>query len=374
MINKKQNESFDEYKTRLFENKVAYDLTWTQIAQYLNSCSVETKSADQYRRESYKLGNPSSNKVVCDLKTLQVRLTKERRSLRRYVNGVSQFDIMRELAVECAKELCKSKEDFKLVKNAAESTSGALVISDWHYGIEVKVPVNRYDTEIAKIRVEKLTSKVIDQCKKENIKVLHLINLGDMISGRIHPSINMENMEDVIDQTVNVSYLLIQMFETILKHNISIEYYSCVDNHSRVEPSKEFSIESESFHKFIDAMLQERFRKSDAVVFHKNQFNDIITFAVSGKVISAVHGHKDNINNLVTDLTMLTKIKPDIVLCAHWHHFIANDNNGALLLCNGSLMGTDSYAWDKRLYAEPSQLFFTLTPSGVESINRIVLR
>ena len=59
---------------------------------------------------------------------------------------------------------------------------------------------------------------------------------------------------------------------------------------------------------------------------------------------------------------------------AHKHHFRVDEKNGVLVMTNGSLMGTDDYAYNKRLSSNPSQTFIVVTPNNVaEMIHRIIL-
>ena len=73
----------------------------------------------------------------------------------------------------------------------------------------------------------------------EKIQYLYVINLGDLISGRIHAPLRINSRMDVVSQTQQISELVAQFLAELSRHFSKIEYYDCLDNHSRVEPIKE---------------------------------------------------------------------------------------------------------------------------------------
>jgi predicted phosphodiesterase len=120
-----------------------------------------------------------------------------------------------------------------------------------------------------------------------------------------------------------------------------------------------------------------RFEGNDRINVNPNLINDdIMAFSVlDGKyVVGGVHGHKDKPGKVVENLTMMTKIKFDLILTAHLHHFSADEQNETVVVSNGSLMGTDKYAMDLRLTSKPSQnIILVNDKSVVDSIHRVVL-
>ena len=63
-----------------------------------------------------------------------------------------------------------------------------------------------------------------------------------------------------------------------------------------------------------------------------------------------------------------------ILLTAHRHHFSADESNECLVVSNGSLMGTDSYAANLRLSSKPTQNLIIVSEDNVaQSIYRIIV-
>ena len=91
----------------------------------------------------------------------------------------------------------------------------------------------------------------------------------------------------------------------------------------------------------------------------------MITFNVFSHKILGVHGDKDKPSTVIEKLSMLSQTHYDLVLTAHYHHFQCDERNNTLLVGNGSLMGTDSFAQKLRLSSKPSQNLIICTPKNV---------
>lgn len=373
----KEHESFEEYKSRLYFNKIAYGLTWAELAMFLNShpeCP-EARSGDYYRRDSYKKTSNRTDPthVLLELKKLRQHIADEKQELKKLLTEDHKLEVLRQEMSKFATRFTTAP--FSITEEPVKSREAILLISDWHYGNVVSLPVNQYNRSSARNRVEQLTSRVISLCKEAGVNHLYLLNLGDLISGRIHYTLQIKNECSVVEQVMEVSNLLANMLAAFMKAGIYIDYYSCVDNHSRLEPNKELSIEEDNFYKLIDWYLQACFSPRDELVFHKNEHRDIITFKTgTGVNVAAVHGHKDSDKDMAQTLDVVTRTKLDLILYSHYHHFTMNDNMEKIKIGNGSLMGTDTYAWDKRLHSRPSQtLIVTSSREAVESVHRITL-
>jgi predicted phosphodiesterase len=161
----------------------------------------------------------------------------------------------------------------------------------------------------------------------------------------------------------------------IYSKGICIEYYDCLDNHSRLEPIKSDSLDLESLTRIIPWFLKERLAIYEGININSNTYDeDIIDFTVLGYRVAGVHGHKDKSNKVVEGLTLLTKEHFDLILTAHYHHFSCDERNETLVVSNGSLMGTDNYAKNLRLCSKPSQNLIIVTNESVaDYIKRIPL-
>lgn len=315
---------------------------------------------------------------LLELKKERVKIQDEMNQNRAYVRRLAREDTLKEIALEAAKimgskKLLEVSNDDMLV--TANEKEAILLLSDWHYGMDINSHWNEFNLDIARRRINDLLFEVIQRCRKEQIDTIHVLNLGDLIAGRIHLPLRIESRIDTITQVMEVSEILAEFLHNLKCNFGFVHYYSCTDNHSRVEPDKTQSIDLESLCRITDWYLEARLESED-VIIHKNKYSeDIITLNVAGHPIIAVHGDKDKPAAAISRLSNFTRHTYDAVLMSHRHHFSADEECGTLVIGNGALMGTDAYAKSLRLHSEPSQTLIFVTPERVaDSIVRIVLR
>ena len=189
-----------------------------------------------------------------------------------------------------------------------------------------------------------------------------------MISGRIHLPLRINSRIDAVQQTIEVSEILAE-FLSELSNYTNIIYQSVLDNHSRVEPNKKESIQTESFARIIDWYLKERLKNNLNFYFMENKFSeDIAIFDVLDHIVVAVHGDKDPQRGIIEKLNSYLGGHVDLILSAHRHHFSADENNNTEFYCNGSLIGQDDFAESLRLNSRPSQLMFICTPENFSEV------
>lgn len=329
-----------------------------------DSKSMTSQEIDYYQR-------------LADLKKERVKVSDERVQVNAYIRRLSREDTIKEIAEKAAKIVADKKYLSETAKPTPTGSNEAILqISDWHYGLVVDNWCNKYDPGIAIERIHTLRSSVIAYIQREGISTLHIVNLSDLIAGRIHLQIRLESRMDVISQVIEVSEILAEFIHGISKY-CNIRYYDCCDNHSRIEPNKKDSLQLETLSRITHWYIKNRFSDISNVEVIDNEYgDDIIAFDVCGGKFSvcAVHGDKDAPGRAIDNLSMLCKKHFDLVLTAHMHHFTADEKNETVLIGNGSLIGTDEYARGLRLSSKPSQnLIMCSNTNVVESLHRIIL-
>ena len=376
------------------------EMTWVDVKEILNDV-LDLNYSDSWYRKNYRndsfpeflthrliedtVKNVESNSVeedkLFELRKERVKLSDERSQMMAAVRRIAREETLLEIAKQVAETL-KDKPvlpNYSYVKIGG-TNSAILEISDWHYGIEVNNPWNIYNPEIAKDRIIKLRDRVVELIQANKVKELYVANLGDLISGRMHDTIRIQNRIDVISQSLEVAEILVE-FLAYLSQYVNIKYISTSDNHSRLEPKKDSSLDLESLTRVIQALLEARIdalqarKKCNNIEFIRSPYGpDIATFNIKNYKVGAVHGHKDSPKMIVNNISLMTRDNYDLILSAHLHHFSAEDNQNTMVISNGSLMGVDEYAESLRLVNKPSQNFIVVSDdSVVESIHRIVL-
>lgn len=383
---KKKTEQMSDldYIQYVVKNKKSFGMTWDDIQDLLNEELCTCHSESYYRKNFGKFideedakTSDSSIKSVLEQEMDKVKLSDVRVQWNACMRRLQREDTIREIAREYADTMQQSVPlDYTMTCQPIQSDCEQILeISDWHYGMECDNPWNTYNPDVAKQRVKKLVQSVKDKCKKHNVSCLHVVNLSDLIAGRIHLPLRLESRFDVITQVMEVSEILASVIYELQKI-VPIKYYDCLDNHSRLEPNKKDSLDLESLVRIIHWYIKDRFQAFDNVEVEENYYGqDVITFTSMGHSIVGVHGHHDSPSKVIDNMSLMTHKHYEIVLSAHLHHFSCDEKNETVLVSNGSLMGTDSYATNLRLSSVPSQNLIIVTEDNpVEQIYRITLK
>lgn len=371
-------ESFDEYKIRCYKEKQTSNISWKVLASIINDYTDTPHSESYYRKECRKLIQSGIltqeeksikedlQEIVQKIKKERYKLQEERTQNNAYVRKLAREETLKDIAKDFADKMSSKKLlEVHNSWNTNEEKEAILMISDWHYGIEVNNYFNVYNPDICRERVSKLLNEVIDIGTENKIRKIHVVNLSDLIAGRIHLTIRLESREDVISQVMTVSEILAE-FLTELSKYFEVCYSDVMDNHSRLEPSKKDSIELETLVRIIPWYLKERLSKNKCIKFIENSYADDITaFKVFDFNVVGVHGHKDKPNKVIENLSAMTRRRNDLVLSAHYHHMSLDESHECLRISNGSLMGVDTFAQDLRLTNKPSQTMIICTPDNV---------
>lgn len=384
------NSDFDNRLYELGLSKLSKKLTWADIADILfseyswhdfSSCITKDFCRKRYYKLLNKNGNCTDNKEIAetllnDIKKERVKLSDEIVQNNAYIRQLAREETIKEIAKEYAEVMYKGKilnVDYE-VRPMNVTKSAILQLSDWHYGLDVNNYWNSYSPEICIKRVNELQEKVKSLLINNNINKLYVINLSDLISGYIHLTLRLQNRYDVITQVMDVSEILAEFLNNISKY-ANIEYYDCLDNHSRLDPNKKDAINLESLTRITHWYLKDRLKFNNRIIIGDSDKygGDIIEFYCNNHLVAGVHGDNDTMQNVVERISLMTGKKYDLILIAHNHYFAASEDTECIVVQNGSLMGTDFYATKLRKRSTPSQNFIIVSSDNVvDSIHRIV--
>lgn len=367
------------YSIGVTHKELNHGKNWIELAKVLGL----DWTGEQYRKwilhQRYKHNAVPKNPRVLDDKTVndismddvEYSLTKQRQSLekermkvrdeRTSLNRTLREEARLERFIDTVREVAHEYRELpaaiinpeKADQMICEAVYG---LADLHLGPEFENCINSYNQEEALKRINKLANDIIYYCKLNSVHTLHFINLGDLIAGIIHPTIRLDQEYDVITQVIRVSELVTQLVY-VLKQNIpTVTYRTVVDNHARIMPDKHQHIELENLNRIVDVFVEERLKES-GVIFPKDNIDiGIGRFELSnGKKFFFMHGHEDRKSSVVQDIMGLTHEFPDYILMAHYHNSAEHTFQGAKLFISGSIIGTDAYAFGKRLFGQPEQ-------------------
>jgi len=383
-------ENNEEYIKRICSKKEEIGLSWQNVADICNEICGYNYSESYYRKK-YKislvdelvgvLSNDNNEEVrnlediLGEIRQEKQRIRDERAAANALYRRVDREQTIKEIAIIAADRISEKvilDSNGQVFVNHGDR-SAILNISDWHYGIEINNYWNRYNVNEAKKRINNIFTDTINYIAKNRIAKLYVLNIGDLISGRIHAPIRIDNQEDVITQTIEVSEILAEFLNELSKC-VEIEFHSVSDNHSRVEPNKKESLDLESLSRIIPWYLKTRLADNEYVTIADNKYDDDMSiFDCENWTVAMAHGDKDKLTNISSHLSLMTGKHIDLICTAHMHHFACDEVNQCMIVSNPSLMGTDTFAKNKRLTSRPAQTLILIGKTApIEDIHYIV--
>ena len=235
------------------------------------------------------------------------------------------------------------------IKNGNEAS---LLVSDLHAGATVDSIFNYYDLDVLRERMEELANKTIAFCKRDNVDLLHANFLGDFITGIIHGSTIAQAQEDVIDQILDASDIIVEFIKTLRKEIPCIKTYFVYGNHGRTSPNKSDRAYKENFERLIASIVRKDLRKTDIKVIDGG-YEDFVTYKLrDGKLIVSTHGTNDSPDMANKNFT---KLLGEDVYCVQMGH-LHDVREGKGTTVNGSIMGSDDYSISHRWNSKPTQV------------------
>ena len=384
--NQQVEETYDDWKYRLILGKRDgnVSLSWAEICKLLDlPCSSEhirkiALGVAEYRdflkeKNQNSLSEIPESAVTAiddkrfELKRQKMQMQDQKRELNKKLREWARADHIQQEIVKAIKTL-KPLVPHKCHCHAEDEVSdneGVLLLSDWHVGQFTMNANNSFNDVVLEQRVQKLEDKTIEYGKLHKVSRMHVFALGDFINGLIHVTTRINNTENVIQQCMHASELLCDVISTLSENFEDVSVYFARGNHDRVSANMKESVTAESFFDLIQWYLAARLEGIENVHLIENTVDsEIITADICGQKIFAVHGHKDKPAKAVQNLSLMLREIPDYVFMGHFHSAAEREVQGAEVIVNSSLCGTDDYAVSIRKYSKPAQKFMIFNEDG----------
>lgn len=383
ILKRRENESFQSYHIRLFENKEEYNLDNIEIAELLNKEygshydeSKWRKDFAQYVKWKDYLINRNLDKEILD-KYEEVRIESEkerirkqdqRREYQKLIRNQSRFENLQSEIVAAIEELNQTKPlNFEPdIIQGQEGKEGLALFSDWHYGSDVNNRFNTYNKHVFRLRLEKLVTKIINNGLNNNIQTLHVAQIGDIIAGQIHTANRVMSDENIIKQIQVVSEVLAEVLIKFAETFENVVYYNVIGNHSRTIANKTETGIKENFEYLIPWFLQTRLANIPNIKIVTDE-DGVIETNILGHKIALVHGNYDSVNTVSERLSQSFGYLFQYIMMGHIHHHYEKEIGlHTQIIVNSSLIGSDDYAVQKRLISKPAQKFLVFSDEGLE--------
>lgn len=389
---RQQNEDYDKYAMRLYNNKALYGLDKDEIANILNKEFPDKRKGESAHRKDiasytrgfnkgydegyeYGLGKNKSNSVTINPLTPKSHIESLKEITTEYEIRKRDMQLSRnELArlMRCATPsilMVESYQEF-LQENGINlalfnydkvDRKGTSIIkslpSDWHVGAELYEDYNEYNYEIATERMEKYTQSIIDYAKVFNADTVSITGMGDYIEGFDMRNPQKWDCEFVaVEQVEMAKQLMLKHIMTLQSADLNVEISAVGGNHDRVTGNKRDSVEENNFAYTIFEEIKAMFKfaekvsgiKNERVTFMQEDKNyKYYTEEIFGNKVRYQHGDDDSKNDerKIEKYNGADNSQYDILIFGHLHHFrdIQRNRSAREIYCS-CLQGSNHYS------------------------------
>ena len=338
-----------------------------------------------YEDKFFKLKNNDDNEYLekleekkRELARLQIQYRDERNAWSKQNYSAARIDSVLNLLEEKIKDI--SSINFKIHSTPEKTTMDKCMIcmlSDLHIGQTFNSAFGKYNTDIAKKRLNNYLNKVIEISKIHNVSEIYVVGLGDQLSGSIHKTLAISNRENLIEQIKVATEIISSFCYELTKYFNKVNFVNVCGNHTRIA-KKEDAVHDERLDDTVAWAVSlslnhiENFNYLNSV----NLDSGIASLDILGKKYIAVHGDFDgHSKQSVSNLSFMTKQFPYCILSGHMHTPAMNEINGVKMIQSGSLPGSGcDYTIEKRLTGSPSQTVLVCNKKGIDCIYNVDLK
>lgn len=383
-LSRKAGESELAYIQRLgmAKQQGLIDMTWGELAtvfnknlrepgQEYNESTYRKKFASMQKfGEEFGTGKSQSEEAE-ELKLLRRELEKEkikirdeRNEYRRIIREEARKESYQDQFIRAVAEAAGTHPlEYRYSTNRVIDGKSDMIIpvSDVHAGLECHNFWNEYDGDVLKYRLQHYLDRIFEIQERHNCSGAYVV-CSELLSGIIHPTLRIENNQDLIDQFLMVTDYLCDFLSKLSEKFEFVNVYVAPGNHSRVNPKKEQDLAHENMDNLIIPFVKAKMQLYDNVHCYENLIEQSTAiFTVRKLSVAAVHGDKDSPSKVVDNMWNMYHASFDLILLGHRH-------TNAMLTCGdvkvvqtGCLSGTDSYAVDIRRSNRPEQTVMVVT-------------
>lgn len=362
--------------------------TWADVAEILNGILGFEYTESKYRKQYQafeKILNANKKRLFEDdyaksieekkqeLYKERQRLSDERCSLNRQLREDARATANYEILLDSIKNLGKTTlppiNSKKTVYNYDEDM--VIVLSDFHVGLDVSNKFGEYNSDIVRGRLGIYRDEVAKIQEYKKCKNAYIVLVGDMCNGSIHVTTRLENRENTIKQIQLAAELISTFVYEVSGYFDSVFVNSVSGNHSRIGLKDEV-LRDERLDDIIPWYMRAKLSHLDNINFIDSDNIDptIGTFSIKGNKVVIVHGDFDKFGQSgVSDLTMMLRYIPDIIIMGHLHHSEYTSVSDVDVVRCGSLCGAcNDYEVSKRITGQPQQMVLTVNEWGIQGI------
>lgn len=222
-------------------------------------------------------------------------------------------------------------------------------LSDIHYGASVDIEGRIYNTELAHELILDYANRLIDMAIKENVELIHVVNIGDLVEHTNMRTQNTYSSEKLLsEQVTEISDIIIEFLTVLADSGYKVTYSAIAGNHDRIIGNKNNSLFGEHIVSISNKII-ETFTKYSG---YKNieyvpteSYHHILS--VEDKQFLFVHGDINSLkkDSVLAEQSALHGIHFDAIIGGHIHHYTVNEvAEDRYVVTFGSIKGTDEFS------------------------------
>lgn len=386
-LGRRTGESELGYIKRLGEAKDAglIEMTWQELANVFNKNlrdpgvewneSTYRKKYAALRDFREELTNDDNEELISlrrELEKEKVKLRDERTEYKRLIREEARKESYQEQFIRAIEEAAgKHPLEYDEDKNRMIIRGNATIVApltDIHVGIQISNFWNEYNEDILRQMLNYYLDYIRDIAVRHGAEDV-VVLASELVSGLIHPTIRLQNNQDLIDQFLTVTDYICDFLGVLSQRFNTVKFYVAPGNHGRINPKKDEGLAHENMDELVVPFVKSKLQNYKNVYCYSNEIDPgIVTTTIDGLKLVFVHGDKDDMNNVTKNMTRILGYIPDIIVMGHRHFNAYTTENTTKIIQSGSFMGPDEYSISKRLVGRPEQTVLVINNNGLECI------
>lgn len=340
-------------------------IEWQDITDFRSDALGESEHRDTIRKGSkllleyldagWDISPSSSISEVPEelaIKKERIKLQTEKIEFNKWLREYSRDELIIEKIADAVKSL-KPLDIPKKIILKPTTKAYLLTISDAHFGIEFKIKdlygnvINEYSPAIFEQRMWELYYKVVDQIERDNIKELHIWDLGDALEGILRANSQLMQLRyGIIDSSILYANFLSEWLNELSKH-VCIKFQMVKkSNHNQLrllgQPKNAFDNEDMSVSMLN--LMKARLKDNPNVVIIENPtglaYSQLTVYTCIGG-----HFETKDLNKTMKDLMKVHEVQLDYLFTGHWHSSFSEEiARNSEVISVRSIIGVNPYS------------------------------
>ena len=321
-----------------------------------------------------KYSNSENNGYFKKIQIEKQEIQKEKQKLfdeRRDLNNRLREESRLEESFDRLESVLSSIGDKRYIKYSpkySESDNTLLVcLSDLHIGSCFDNFNGNYNSDIAKDRMNKYLSRIIEIKNIHKAENCVIAGIGDLLSGDIHFTISVTNREHIVEQIKLMCEMVSDFVYEIGKQFNNVKVVNVGGNHTRTT-KKDDALLCDRLDNLVPWFMKVALKDCENIEIVEEMIDDTLAeISIYDKTYYFVHGDFDGMSDsAISKLCMWSGKTPYAIIMGHKHFPASTEVAGIKVIQSGSMVGCgDEFTRSKRLSGKPNQTVMVCDKNGI---------